>query len=482
LATPLCGKAEDDDPDAEQQLIFISDLNPWYIHALIGTAPFMQVPHLQNTLYRHLVFEPYFAFDVSMQGIPMFRLNFNFPYFALRRSKKPREDDRKKNDGITLRNYYDVSFLNGKNDCETPSFLYEAQMSCTISGHDEGRWTGYCFVDTYFEHESERETARAYHQDSLVDRGARMDPFSQGHCELDQDVATGKPREYFLTVMRFRVEQGTNEWRKVVKMFTRCSRQYEQALLSASGNRPSTASRTFVTKAKCLSKKLFLELSTTVKALEEFCDEPAIKPFDRYESANIRPLLHPVRISLKELKQLRDKLEAQTDYWADFTTDVEVNLITESMKVASLTVAMMVLISPVALAAGIFSMDKDVIPFMQPNFRSFVCTIVVLGAVGAFALAMQSGQFWRLLCTLAPSKQYLWNSKVLLPNLKLLTLRNLVHIATAALEDEENRPVPPAARALGTIVLNSNSNTNPQTCIPGVNPSRLHGFSERATS
>lgn len=478
MGTPLCGKAEDDEPDAEQQLVFISDLNPWYIHALIGTAPYMQVTHLQNTFYRHLAFEPYFNFNVSMKGLPMFHLNFNLPYFALRRSKEARGDDRKYNDGVPLRQYLDVSFLNGKNDPDISFFLYEAQISCTVCGHDEGRWTGYCFVDTYFNQASEREAARTYHQDSLADQGASMDPFTQGHCELVRDVATLKPCEYFLTVLGFRLQQVTNEWIKLVNLLTKCSRQCEQTLLSTSGNCPSTASRKFVTKANYLSKKLHWEITTTVKALEEFCNEPAIRRFDRSESAYSGPLLQPIKLNLNELKQLKEKLKAQTAYWADFTTDVEVNLTTESMKVASLTVAMMLLISPVALASGIFSMDKDVIPFMDQTFRSFVCTVVIFGAVGAFALAIHSGRSWSPLKNpqFTSSKQYMWISKFLLQNLKLSTLRDRLHLATVAQGDEENKPVPPVTRALGTIVLKPNSNSITPTRTPSVPSSRLDGF------
>lgn len=68
----------------------------------------------------------------------MFHLTFNLPHFTLRTSAKARADQRKWPDGNPLRKYYDVSFLDDKNESGLSSFLYETQVSCTIAGPDEG--------------------------------------------------------------------------------------------------------------------------------------------------------------------------------------------------------------------------------------------------------------------------------------------------------------------------------------------------------
>ncbi|KEF55804.1 uncharacterized protein A1O9_08555 [Exophiala aquamarina CBS 119918] len=470
LEIALCGKAGDGEPDAEQQTNFVSNLDPWSINALIGTAPHMEVAHLQKTLYRHLLFEPYIVLDINMEGLPMYHLNFNLPYFALRSSKTPRKDERMYSDKDALRHFYDVSFLNGKKDPDTSSFLYEAQISCTVSGIDDEIWTGYFFIDTYFNPESKGEAVRSYDQDSLAERGTRVDPFTQGHHEVDRNTTTRNPREYFLTVLRFRLQQVTNEWTKVVEMFIKRCRQQELTLLSTSSKHPSIESQKSVIRAKCLSKKLLLAISDTITCIEEFCEEPLIKNF---RSVDSRPPLHPIKLNMKELKRLRQKLEEQNDHWTNFTNAVEVGLAMQMMQVAKLSVTVVLCISPVGLGVSIFSMEKEVMPFVPRNFTSLLCTIAVLGALALVALVVQSNWFLHLVSTSNPSKYFFWYRNASLPDFKLLTRHDQLKLGKLLQADEENGPTLPyhrETRSLGTMVLRpnvSNDTHNVRTELSG---------------
>ncbi len=153
----------------------------------------------------------------------MFQLAFHLPYYAWRTSQKACEDHRRDANASPLRQSIDVTFLNSKSSGYS-SFLYEAQISCVISGSDESRWVGYCFVDTYFEAEEVKETVQSYHEDSLADEGMLTDPFTLGERNANDPIQ--KPREYFLEVFRVRIDQVKCEWEQVVAKVQESIRKY----------------------------------------------------------------------------------------------------------------------------------------------------------------------------------------------------------------------------------------------------------------
>ncbi|KAK5275605.1 hypothetical protein LTR40_012775, partial [Exophiala xenobiotica] len=102
---------------------------------------------------------------------------------------------------------------------EPSDSLYEAQISCVITGADKWRWVAYCFVDVYHEAEG-KETVSQYYEDSMGGNGSRTDPLT-----LD-------PREYFLKVYQIRLNQVKREWRRVVERLRQVVRAYEENPLS----------------------------------------------------------------------------------------------------------------------------------------------------------------------------------------------------------------------------------------------------------
>jgi hypothetical protein len=95
-----------------------------------------------------------------------------------------------------------------------------------VAGSDVWRWVGYCFVDTYFDAaEDARETVQQYHDDSQVDEGSYMDPFTFGI--KDAEAKIHDPREYFLVVFQIRIDQVRREWEQVVGKVGESIREYE---------------------------------------------------------------------------------------------------------------------------------------------------------------------------------------------------------------------------------------------------------------
>ena len=147
-------------------------------------------------------------------GRSSFQLSLHLPYYAWRVSPGPRLDSRLDSSGKPLRHVRDVSILDFEG---RSSFLYEAQISCVISGFDERRWVAYGFVDSYFDGE-DGENAR---------NCDGQDPFGYAYA------ATGDPpnppesaRDFFLYVLEIRAKQIGQEWEMVFNNVHKGFRKY----------------------------------------------------------------------------------------------------------------------------------------------------------------------------------------------------------------------------------------------------------------
>ena len=156
-----------------------------------------------------------------------FQLSFHLPFYALRTFRNPCErpnDRRRFSNGDILRRCRDLSFLN-QSRTEASEYLYQAQISCVITGPDRWRWVAYCFVDVYYETEG-KETVSQYYEDSMGEDGLRTDPLTLG-C-VDADTPIRDPREYFLKVFWIRLNQVRREWQRVVERLSQEVRAYEE--------------------------------------------------------------------------------------------------------------------------------------------------------------------------------------------------------------------------------------------------------------
>lgn len=309
----------------------------------------------------------------------------------------------------------------------------------------------------------------------------RADPFTQGRFEVDRDIATRKPREYFLTILRIRLQQVTCEEEKVVGMLTKCNRQWEQTLVPSSGKYSLKEAKKCIMAANHHSKKVSKNISSIITSCEDLCNDRIFRCFDGPESDRYGPLLRPIRTSIKELKRMKDELDQQTDHWTDFKTDLQVELTMATMKTAGQSMNMMLMMGPPALAVGLFSINKPelVTPFIRQNFWSFLATIGILGAIGLLCLALLSDTFQCFAASLLSWRFPCWSIKisVSLPTLKLPSLSGGFRKTKKIPEDEESMPVHGfdiELRALGTTALKPHLNVQPRK--PSVTSSRLHDF------
>ncbi|KAK5547608.1 hypothetical protein LTR23_002361 [Exophiala sp. CCFEE 6169] len=197
----------DDAADIERRQIFIYDLDAWNIRALTTTASESQAQALRDAIYKYLTFQSSIA-ATAPPGWPIFQLSLHLPYYVWRSSPEPHEDSRLDRSGQPMRHVRDVSLLNSAGET---SFLYEAQISCVVSGIDEWRWVGYCFVDSYFDGEN-----------TTQDDG---DMTYEYHADPDpRNIDTA--RKFFMKVLRIRVKQITVEWEGVVRNVEKSFRKF----------------------------------------------------------------------------------------------------------------------------------------------------------------------------------------------------------------------------------------------------------------
>jgi hypothetical protein len=96
-------------------------------------------------------------------------------------------------------------------------YLCEAQVSVLIATVDDSVWTGYCFVDTYYQPQGERQCVDNYYED-----GMQTDPFTQG--EANEPIIS--PTEYFLASLHCQLKVFRDEWMNTAYNFKQQVKSY----------------------------------------------------------------------------------------------------------------------------------------------------------------------------------------------------------------------------------------------------------------
>jgi hypothetical protein len=162
-----------------------------------------------------------------------FGLHFHLPVYIWRTQAQLKTDLRQKY-GRPLRRSRDLSFLNLSQDpggTAQQECLYEAQVSCLVTGLDDFAWVAYVFQDSYYQNPDDSASVESsqyheYHDDP------RMDPLCAGKYPSDRPIWL--PREYFLRVYDVRVEQARKEWSNTVHTLLDRVQPYVSQLSSCS--------------------------------------------------------------------------------------------------------------------------------------------------------------------------------------------------------------------------------------------------------
>ena len=156
------------------------------------------------------------------RGYLNFSPQFHLPFYSWRCTDQEPKDNRRKADGSPLREVFNVQFLRGKAS-ETAykvDYLCEGQLSVLVTAVDQRTYTGYCFVDTYYQPESRRQAVGDYCTSDMDEDSLQTDPFLNGRHDSNMPILD--PAEYFFTVLESQLGVFRNEWTNTVsQMATR---------------------------------------------------------------------------------------------------------------------------------------------------------------------------------------------------------------------------------------------------------------------
>ncbi|RBR26965.1 uncharacterized protein FIESC28_00233 [Fusarium coffeatum] len=133
------------------------------------------------------------------RGYFNFAQQFHLPFYSWRCTREELRDTRRKVDGSPLREVCSMHFIRGKlsEPVREVDYLCEGQLSVLIAAIDRRIWTGYCFVDTYYQPRSQRQTVEDFCKDDANPDDLQTDPFINGECDADNPIVDAV--EYFMT-------------------------------------------------------------------------------------------------------------------------------------------------------------------------------------------------------------------------------------------------------------------------------------------
>ncbi|KPM35948.1 hypothetical protein AK830_g10606 [Neonectria ditissima] len=331
--------------NADRRLVFITDLNRWTMMALISTVSKSQAGALRDSFYRHMAFESFIGLVTPHTGFPTFQLAFDLPFFALRTAPRHRRpfDPREMEDTGTLRRVTDLTFLSRRPKGSAPlaevDCLCEAQTTVLITGLDPWRWVAYCFVDTYFDPEDTRESVDDYHTDVVTDGdGICFQPDPLVAAELDANLPILCPREYFLFVLRRRLQDVTYEWHSLTRKMRRRIDAYINSCPITSVDAPShpdpdeaplvRQSRDWAVQTRRILRKLIQNLTTIINYWESFNVEVTLGPMN----GRLAMCLPPIRANFKQLGIFLQELEFLRQVCDDYDDGLSFHLTHEGTR------------------------------------------------------------------------------------------------------------------------------------------------------
>ena len=212
-------------PDAARRLVYVTDLSPACIHALVGTASWLQANALREAISKHLTFQNSIAVKIPSAGIRTFQLDLHLPFFKLDRSRPPNGFPQEAN-AKPQRRWIDLSFmkletceLQGEDqDPKEVWGIQEAHITCTVAGTDNWRWIGYGFVDT--------EIDGVLADSDLAE--LKMDQIAAGELETTTPILCA--REYWIKIFEIRINSVRKHWLYLIGKIEHSIDQYVSSL------------------------------------------------------------------------------------------------------------------------------------------------------------------------------------------------------------------------------------------------------------
>lgn len=114
---------------------------------------------------------------------------------------------------------------------------------------------------------------------------------------------------------------------------------------------------------------------------------------------------------------------------------------------------------PIALTAGIFSMDRNVIPFLPASFGSFVGLVITFGILGLVIhfVPLYQTRCWKVVEDFAGRRRKHWDKKVKVPRIATLKLSTTYFFRRQSFQtdlEQVQQIEPPPSWQVIVIVIN----------------------------
>ncbi|KAI1770991.1 hypothetical protein F4818DRAFT_430817 [Hypoxylon cercidicola] len=412
-----------DEAHTEIRRLYVANLNRWTVLALAASAPDHQASILGEFIFKHLQFDPLINTRILYNGLPAFAFAFHLPYFALRKHRLPQRDKRRTGHGKELRQCYDITFLrtmDSKIDNSLTEYVYEAKLSCLVSGLSRYSWSAYLFNDLYFDSDDEESVAEFHAQ---RDMQPGLDPLS---VDKFLDKAPCEPREYFLYIFEIRISRIKKEWVQLFVAVDEAIRTYKSEYWARTGRGVSSkkdqSSRSDADRQRTQSREELQEwmrrsaeiLRKFISPLEGLISEWNVfrgKGINYFQSTNspdhlarLARTLTAIDQHITDLGRILPKFNHTMGCLSeDMSRDVNLHIAYESNELAlcqqkaardvNVLTWITFLTLPLALAAALLSTQQGFIP-ITPSPGTFVASLAILETLLWLILGTLRGWGW----------------------------------------------------------------------------------------
>ncbi|KAK0738689.1 hypothetical protein B0T18DRAFT_333187, partial [Schizothecium vesticola] len=240
---------------------------------------------LKDFLYKHVAFQS--GIEAKMTPTQQaFQLSFHLPVLAWRKDSTASLDPR------NLRDCRDIGTISHGAASET--YLYEAQVSCMVSGTSNGSWTTHALFDTYHDDGSSKHDVHVLKSDE----NRLVDVLIGQH---DSATSITDARDYFLRSMESCVQVSCGEWRNSGASLLKAVKDHA----SISRPIPHTSRRLIQ-----LSQEFQHGLASTTRAWERFKDTD-IAYFSPLSASQQFSIVN-IDNDMRDLEDFRESLSQRT--------------------------------------------------------------------------------------------------------------------------------------------------------------------------
>jgi hypothetical protein len=358
--------------DADRRLIYVADPGADYLSALVKTARAYQQRSLQDAICKYIAMDTSIRVSISERDTE-YQLEFHIPYLAMRCSQPSQESMGRKT--RTHRGWMNISFLDTKrvdSGLEGICGVHQAQISVTICGTDNSRWTAYCFEDRHFDEDGELgdDEQTEIHQSDQIARGA-----------FGAEDTIWDPREYFIRVLLVRMRQVHREWLNLVRFVESGIKDHTwgHSFFSTQDVMPfaihDTAASSWIEPTGQLLGKLLEEIANTNDTWVRFTSASGDVAYFSDTCSNPRMVTTFKQLSdvFNHIQDLEKKLRRIAEKCELRAQTVNLRLASDSKRSAELTVYF---ISPFAIVSTFFAIPAPIIGFDR-NILSFSIAILL---------------------------------------------------------------------------------------------------------